>query len=527
MSIDLKYANDAREEMANGIKKLYDAVRVTLGPRGKNVIIEQEFGTPLITNDGVTIAKAIELANQYENLGASILIEAASKTNDVVGDGTTTAILLASEIIFAGLSMIKEDKSSVMIRKGLEYYLPFIVNLISEKSMPVTSSKDLNKIASISSRSTEVGDLLEQAYLEVGIDGVITLQESSSVQTDLIVTKGYSFDRGLISPYLSKDGDETVELDKPLILITDKKITMMQEIVPFLEESMKKTQPLLIICEDMDASVLNAIIVNKLRGVFNAVVVKAPSFGDRKTKQLEDIAIFTKGTFLSGVIDSDIATKPVTSLGSAEKVVISKDQTTIMDGFGSTDDIIKRTESLKNEFTNTTSEYEKEKLKDRIAKLLGGVAVIRVGSPTETELKDLKLRIEDAINATKAASIKGIIEGGGKVFYQISNELEKIEKPIYSDAKNILITALKKPFYQIIENAGKSKDIVNELKDNLWYDAESDQIVSLTKAGVIDPTSVAINAITNAISVASIFLTTECAIIKKVAPKEIEPDSLL
>lgn len=524
MSVDIKFSNNARNEMAAGIKKLYDSVRVTLGPKGRNVIIEQDYGTPLITNDGVTIAKAIELTNQYENLGASIVIEAASKTNDVVGDGTTTAIILASELIFEGLKYLEQGVNPVNIRKGLEYFLPHIIAWIKEESKMVSSSNDLNKIAYISSGNKHVGDLLEQAYLEVGIDGVITLQESSNIETDLTVTKGYSFDRGLISPYLGNNDSDKVELDNPLIYLTDQKITMMQSILPYLEEAIKKTRPLLIICDDMDASVLNAIIVNKLRGVFNACVVKSPAYGDRKTKQLEDIAIFTNTTFINnGVIETGAEVK----LGTAEKVVIAKDQTSIIIGGGSDEAIQNRVLALKMELKQTTSEYEKEKLQERIARLLGGVAIIRVGAPTEPELKELKLRIEDAINATKAASIEGIVEGGGKVFYQIADKINQLNKPEYEIAKKILTHTLKTPCYQILDNAGVSKTIIDKCQEPLWYDAEADQITSLSTAGIIDPASVAISAITNAISIAGVFLTTECAIIKKTETPKVEPDELV
>ncbi len=525
MSIDLKYSRDARNNMLEGIRKLYNAVRVTIGPKGRNVIIEQDFGTPLITNDGVTIAKAIELEDKYENLGASILLEAASKTNDVVGDGTTTAIILSSALILNGLKAIEEGVNPVDLRKGFDYYLPIITEKIMEESSPVKSLDDLKKIALVSSGNQKLADLLKRAYLEVGINGIISLQESSNIETTLEITKGYSFDRGYLSVYLTSNGEDKIELDNPLILITDKKITMTNEVVPYLEAAIKKTRPLLIICEDMDASVLNTIIVNKLRGVFNAAVVKTPSYGDKKIHQLEDIAIFTKGTFInSGLEEQKI---DLNVLGEAEKVIITKDQTSILNGLGSDNEINNRVLLLKEELKKTTSVYEKEKLEERIAKLLGGVAVIKVGAPTEPELKELKLRIEDAINATKAASQKGVIDGGGKVFYQISQVLKEQKDSHFTISKEIIIKALQEPFKQIMENAGLNPNLIIGLEKDKWINVETEQIANLKEVGIIDPTSVAISTITNALSVAGVFLTTECAIVKKETIKTVNEDNLL
>lgn len=524
MSIDLKYASDARNKMADGIKKLYDAVKVTIGPKGRNVIIEQDFGAPLITNDGVTIAKAIELNDKYENLGASILLEAASKTNDFVGDGTTTAIILSSALILNGLKEIENGVNPVDIRKGMEYYLPIIIDEILKVTTPVNSIDDLRKIAFISSGNKLVADYLASAYTEVGINGIISLQESSNIETTLEVTKGYSFDRGYLSVYLTNNGEDKIELDNPLILITDKKITITNEILPHLEESIKKNKPLLIICEDMDTSVLNTLIVNKLRGVFNVAVVKTPSYGEKKTKQLEDIAIFTNGKYINSQLEEEVN---LNVFGSAEKVIITKDQTSIINGSGSDEDILKRANQLKQELQNTTSVYEKEKLEERIAKLLGGVAIIKVGAPTEPELKELKLRIEDAINATKAASKKGVIAGGGKVFYQISEKLKSDKYQYALPAKNIIVKALEAPFKQIIDNAGININITKNFSKDKWINVETEEIVDLKEAGVIDPASVAISSITNAISVAGVFLTTECAIIKNETNKTVNEENLL
>ena len=525
MSVNIKYSQDAKESMKIGIEKLNDAVKVTLGPKGRNVIIEQEFSSPLITNDGVTIAKAIDLAHPFENLGAKMLIEAASKTNDFVGDGTTTAIILSSSLIKHGLSAIENGSNPVELRKGLEYYLSIIIKEIEKVAKPVKSNKDLRMVATISSSNPKIGELLEAAYDQIGVDGLITLQESRGIETDVVVTQGYSFDRTLLSPYFASDDSGVLEFENPLVLITNKKITLMQEIVPFLEVAISKTRPILIICDDMEASVLNALVVNKLRGVFNVAVVKSPSYGDKKLKQLEDLAIYTSATFLNSELDQDLS-NPELFLGGAEKVVINKEQTTLINGFASVETIEKRVRALYEELCRTDYEYEQQKLKERIAKLHGGVAVIRVGAPTEIELKEIKLRIEDAISATKAASRKGIIEGGGKVFYNISTMLESKKYNKYPVAKEILISVLKEPLMQILENAGIDKN-VPLIKDNKWYDAATDKYVNYLKAGIIDPADVSINAITNAISVSSVFLTTECAITLNKEKKEINEDNLI
>ena len=528
MAIDIKYSKAARSVMAEGIEKLFDAVKVTLGPKGRNVIIEQEFGTPLITNDGVTIAKAIDFENKYQNLGAKILIEAASKTNDSVGDGTTTVIVLATKLILEGLKKVEEGINPVTLKKGLEYFLPIVVEKIKEKSQPINSFVDLNYVATISSGNPEIGKILENAYSEIGVDGLITIQESNNVFNDLVITQGYSFDRTLLSPYLASDEKENLELENPLILITNKKITMMQQIVPYLEEAIKKVRPLLIICDDMEASVLNTVIVNKLRGVFNAAVVKTPSYGGKKLKQLEDMAIYTGGKFINAEIIEEEHFLDIDALGTCEKVVITKDKTTLINGAGSEEDIYNRVELLKHELIHTETEYEKEKIFERISKLVGGVAVIRVGAPTEVELKEMKLRIEDAIHATKAASISGVIDGGGKVLYNIADELDEIVCPdIYKTSKQILQKALRQPFYQILENCGQQQNIIDLITGNDWYDAENDIITDIRKNGVIDPAGVAISAVTNAISVSSVFLTTECAITINHNNKQIKEEELI
>lgn len=525
MSISIKYKAQARNSMKSGIEKLSDAVKVTLGPKGRNVIIEQEFGSPLITNDGVTIAQAIDLPDKYENLGAKILIDAASKTNDQVGDGTTTAIVLSSSLIKEGLDAVEKGVNPVELRKGLEYYQDIIVKEIEKVSKPINSNSDLKMVATISSSNPKIGELLEEAYDQIGVDGLITLQESRSPFTDIVVTQGYSFDRTLLSPYFASDESGVLELENPLVLITNKKITMMQEIVPFLEVAIKKTRPMFVICDDMESSVINALVVNKLRGVFNVAVVKSPSYGDKKLKQLEDLAAYTNSIFLNSDIEFDLS-DPESFLGGCEKVVVSKEQTTLINGYATTEALEQRVKSLYEELLRTTYEYEAQKLQERIAKLHGGVAVIRVGAPTETELKEQKLRIEDAINATQAANRKGIIEGGGKVFYNISTLLENDIYDKHPIAKQILINVLKKPLHQILENAGVSSDIELTI-DNKWYDVATGKYVDYFEKGIIDPADVAINAIKNAISVSSVFLTTECAIILNEEKKVVNEDNLM
>lgn len=513
----VKFNKEARSLMANGIKTLKDAVKVTLGPKGRNVIIEQDFGAPLIVNDGVTIAKSIVLKNKFENLGSACLIEAATKTNDEVGDGTTTAIILASSLIEEGMKLLDKGFNPVTLRNGLNYYLGHILQMIDEVSTEVKSSEDLKQVATLSSQSREIGEFIASAYEEVGSDGLVMVEESQSLNTYLDVVKGYSYDRGYLSPYMVNEKEKMqAVLENPYVLITDKKIINMQEILPHLEKAMKNGKPLLIVCEDMEPEVLSAIIVNKLRGVFNVVVTKAPSFGERKTKLLEDLAVITGSTFVNSSIGMNLNDESI-NLGSAAKIVVSRDQTIIVDGVGDKDEILQRAEALRDEIKYTTSEYDREKLNERLSKILGGVALIKVGASTEIELKELKLRVEDALNATKAAFSSGIVEGGGKVFYEISEKLKSIKRePNYAVICDMLSDVLKKPFYQIVENAGGDYDkIIKEVNNSYWYDASTNKLVRLKQAGIIDPTSVEKCAITSAISIAGVFLTTECAIVNE------------
>lgn len=525
----VKFNDDAKQKMARGIKILKDAVKVTLGPKGRNVIIEQDFGAPLIVNDGVTIAKSIVLSDKFENLGASVLIEAASKTNDLVGDGTTTAIILASNLIEEGLKVLQKGVNPVTLRNGLTFYLDYILEMIDSKSTLVKSSEDLRQVATISSQSRKIGEFISAAYEEVGPNGLVMVEEAQSLETYLDVVKGYSYDRGYLSLYMVNDKEKMqAVLDNPYVLITDKKINNMQELLPHLEKTMKNGKSLLIVCDDMEPEVLSAIVVNKLRGVFNVVVTKAPSFGDRKTKLLEDISIITGATFVDSTIGMNLSDENIV-LGSAQKIVVSKDQTIIVDGSGEKDAIIGRAEQIKNDLVNTTSEYDREKLRERLAKILGGVALIKVGATTEVELKELKLRVEDALNATKAAMKDGIVEGGGKVFFEISNKLRDVKRdPEYGVACDILSVVLKKPFEQIVLNAGENyQQVLKEVNENYWFDASTSKLVRLKQAGIIDPTSVLKSSITSAISIASVFLTTECAIVKEEENKPFKEDELI
>ena len=509
MANDLLFGKDARKKIAEGIKILADAVKVTLGPRGRNVIIEQDFGAPLIINDGVTIAKNVLLKNQYQNLGSSLIIEAASKTNDMAGDGTTTAIILSSKLILEGIKYLDEGVNPVDIKEGFDFYLPIILEKIKARSVEIKSLDDLRKVASLSSGSQMIGNLIAEAYEEVGPQGEVSVEESRGLETYLDVVKGYSYDRGFASSYMANNEEKQIaELINPDVLVTDKKITSMKEIMPYLENAMKTGNPLLIICDDIEQEVLSAVVMNKLRGVFNVVITKAPSFGDRKIQLLKDIACITGANFVSTTKGDNLETLGVEGLGKCAKAIINQNKTVIIDGAADPEVILSYAEGLKTLLDNETSSYEKDKYRERIAKIIGGVALIKVGAATEVELQDKKYRIEDALCATKAAMVSGTIEGGGKVFCEISKELESYNE--YEVAKKIIMNALVAPFKQILENAGVENI---EIPEGKWFDAKTKQIVSLRESGIIDPANVAISAITNALSIAGIVLTTECAII--------------
>ena len=511
MSKEVKFSVDARSSMLKGIETLYNATRITLGPKGRNAIIEQDFGYPLITNDGVTIAKSIELANHFENMAASLIIEAASTTNDLVGDGTTTAIILASNLIFEGLKVIDSGISPVLIKNKLEEALEVLLKYIDEVSIEIKDLDDLEKIAYISSSNKKVSSVLKNAYLEVGKNGIITIEESKTSETYLDIVKGYMFDKGYLSPYMINNSEKALaELVNPYILITNQKITSMNTIVPFLEVAISKGQPILIICEDIESEVLNTIVLNKLRGVFNCVVVKAPYYGEKQRKTLEDLAIVSNAVIVNNTIDNSIVKEKL--LGSAARVIVKKDSTTIIDGNANNALISQKIDELKKQYAIESSSYEKNELLSRMSKISGKAAVIKVGAQTETSLKELRMRTEDALNATVAALDSGIIEGGGKVFFELAEKLNELNIDLI--VKNMLEKTLKAPFYQILDNAGVDKDLVlSQINHQRWYDASNNTYGSNIEKGIIDPASVAKTTIKNAIAVASLFLTTECAIV--------------
>lgn len=524
MPKEIKFKEDIRNKIASGVYTLNEAVRYTLGPKGRNVIIAEEYGFPLIINDGVSIAKNIELPDPFENLGAKTLVEASIKTNDVVGDGTTSAIIVGSSLILNGFDKIKQGVNPVILRKGLNHYLPIIIDKIHEKSKDIVTNSDIYKVAYVSSQDEVISNLILNAYEQIGLDGVITLEESQSVETSLVIVNGYSYDRGYLSSYMASNNNQA-ELLNPYVLIIDHKIINMNELVPFLEIAIKDNRPLFIICEDIEQEVLSTLVVNKLRGVVNVVCTKAPGFSSKKTKQLEDIALLTKSKFVSN-ITQEAANLTNTVLGSAKKIIVSNNETVIISS--NKENLEEKINTLKEELNLTTSEYEKDLLQKRISKLSGGIAIIKAGATTEVELREKKLLIEDAICATRAALTSGIIPGGGKVFFEISEDLKDSKYDIYLDAKELLINALKQPFFQLIENTGlKKEDILKQVNNDMWFDANQEEVVDFTNMNVIDPTSVATNVIKNAISVASILLTTECGIAQTKQKKEVNEDNLL
>lgn len=509
MASNLLFGNEARRGVAKGIKVLSDAVRCTLGPKGRNVLIEQDFGAPLIINDGVTIAKNIKLKNKVENLGAKLIIEAATKTNDDCGDGTTTAVILSSEAILEGLKYVEDGINPVNIKEGFDYYIPIIEKMIKSVSRPINSIDDLKMVASISSDSEAIGRIVADAYDSVGLDGAVSVEEAKGVKTYLDIVKGYQYDRGYASSYMiNNETKQMAILQEADILIIDKKLTSMKEIMKYLEHSMKQGTPLLIICDDIEQEVLSSIVMNKLRGVFNVVVTKAPSFGNRKTQYLEDIAKISNALVLSS---SDIDKDITEVLGHAKTIKVSQNNTVIIDGAGEVDSILKYVDVLKGALQEESSSYEQEILTKRIANILGGVALIKVGASNEVELNNLKLRIEDAVCATRAAMLFGIIDGGGKVLYDISNNLPLNDE--YLTSYKIITKVLKQPFYQILVNAGEDiNKIQSLLNSNVWYDAKTKSLIPLSSYNIIDPAGVTIAAISHSLSIAGIVLTSECAI---------------
>ena len=528
MAKEIKFSEDARKGLIKGINTLADTVKVTLGPKGRNVILDKEYGTPLITNDGVTIAREIECEDKFENMGAQLLKEVATKTNDVAGDGTTTATLLAQAIIREGMRNLAAGANPMILQKGIEKAVEKAVEEIKNFSTEVSSKEAIEQVASISAANEQVGKLISEAMEKVGNDGVITVEESKSMGTSLDVVEGMQFDRGYLSPYMVTDSDKMVaELEDPYILITDKKISNIQEILPLLEQVLQASKPLLIIADDIDGEALATLVVNSLRGTLNVVGVKAPGYGDRRKEMLQDIAILTGGQVVSSDLGQDLKDATIDMLGSASKVRVEKDLTVIVNGAGEKSELENRINHIKNQIEESDSEFDKEKLQERLAKLSGGVAVIQVGAATEVELKERKLRIEDALAATRAAVEEGIVAGGGTVLIDSIDAVAKVVDKLEGDEKtgaNIILKALEEPLRQIAENAGlEGSVIVEQVKTKeagIGFDAYKSEYVDMKKAGIVDPTKVTRSALQNAASVASMILTTEAAVanIKEEAP---------
>jgi len=520
MAKQIKFNEDARSAMLRGVDTLANAVKVTLGPKGRNVVLEKKFGSPLITNDGVTIAREIELEDAFENMGAKLVAEVASKTNEIAGDGTTTATVLAQAMIREGLKNVTAGANPVGIRKGIEKAVIAAVEGLQEISNEIEGKEEIAQVASISSGDEEVGKLIAEAMERVGNDGVITIEESKGFTTELDVVEGMQFDRGYASAYMATDTDKMeAVLDNPYILITDKKITNIQEILPVLEQVVQQGKPLLMIAEDVEGEALATLVVNKLRGTFNAVAVKAPGFGDRRKAMLEDIATLTGGEVITEDLGLDLKTADISQLGHAAKVVVTKDNTTIVEGSGNTELIKARVNQIRVQLEESTSEFDKEKLQERLAKLAGGVAVIKVGAATETELKERKLRIEDALNSTRAAVEEGIVSGGGtalvNVYSKVAALLESTEGDVATGIK-IVLRALEEPVRQIANNAGlEGSIVVDRLKREevgIGFNAAEGTWVNMMEAGIVDPTKVTRYALQNAASVAAMFLTTEAVV---------------
>lgn len=521
MSKLIKFGEDARIKMLNGIDKLANTVKITLGPKGRHVVLEKSFGSPLITNDGVTIAKEIELADKYENMGAKLVSEVASKTNDIAGDGTTTATLLTQAIVREGLKNVTSGANPVAIRNGIEKTIKVAIAKLKSNAKQIKTHQEIASIASVSSKSTAIGQLIADAMAKVGNDGVITIDESKTFDTELTVTQGMQFDKGYISQYFITDNEKLIcEFENPYLLITDKKITNIKEILPILEQVVQAGRPLLLIVDDIEGDVLPTLILNKVRGAFNICVVKAPEFGDNRRALLEDLAILTNATFFNTDLTTDFKNIKLDDLGSAKKVLITKDSTTIVEGNGLESQINERKEFIKNQITNTSSQYDRNRLQQRLAKLSGGIGVIKVGAPTETELKEKKLRIEDALNSTKAAIEEGVVPGGGTALINLIKELTPLE--LVAEEKiglNIILKALEAPLRQICKNAGVDSSIVlntvkNSERDH-GYDAAEDKYCNLVENGIIDPVKVTRYALEHAASISSLILTTEAVVVNE------------
>ncbi|WP_421366022.1 chaperonin GroEL [Streptococcus suis] len=524
MAKEIKFAADARESMVRGVDILADTVKVTLGPKGRNVVLEKAYGSPLITNDGVTIAKEIELEDHFENMGAKLVSEVASKTNDIAGDGTTTATVLTQAIVREGLKNVTAGANPIGIRRGIEAAVATAVEALKAQASPVSNKAEIAQVAAVSSRSEKVGEYISEAMERVGTDGVITIEESRGMETELDVVEGMQFDRGYLSQYMVTDNEKMVaELENPFILITDKKISHIQDILPLLESILQTNRPLLIIADDVDGEALPTLVLNKIRGTFNVVAVKAPGFGDRRKAMLEDIAILTGGTVITEDLGLDLKDATIEALGQAAKVVVDKDDTTIVEGAGNPEAIANRVAVIKSQIEGTTSEFDREKLQERLAKLSGGVAVIKVGAATETELKEMKLRIEDALNATRAAVEEGIVAGGGTALVNVIDSVAKLElKGDDETGRNIVLRALEEPVRQIAYNAGyEGSVIIDKLKNSelgTGFNAATGEWVNMMDAGIIDPVKVTRSALQNAASVASLILTTEAVVANKPEP---------
>ena len=528
MSKEIKFGEDARKSLLNGVNKLADTVKVTLGPKGRNVVLDKKFGAPLITNDGVTIAKEIELDDPFENMGAQIVKEVSIKTNDVAGDGTTTAMVLAQNMIREGVKNVAAGGDPMAIKRGMDKAVVSAVDALKEISVEVSGKEDIARVASISANNPEVGELISEAMEKVSKDGVITIEESKTSQTELDVVEGMQFNKGYVSPYMVTDTEKMeAVIDNPYILITDKKISNIQEILPLLESLMQQSGKLVIICDDIEGEALSTLILNKLRGVINVVAVKAPGYGDKRKQMLEDIAILTGGEVITSDLGLELKDVQIPQLGRARQIKADKEHTIIVDGSGDKQQIAERIGQLKAQITEEKSEYEKEQLHERLAKIAGGVAVIGVGAATEVEMKDKKLRIEDALSATKAAVEEGIVAGGGTAYVNIIPKVEKVMEDLKDDEKlgaKIVLKALEEPVKQIAVNAGLEPAVILEkVKQSpvgTGFNAKDEVYVDMKKAGIVDPTKVSRSALQNAASVASMVLTTESIVTDKKEPKE-------
>lgn len=524
MSKEIKFSSDARSAMVRGVDILADTVKVTLGPKGRNVVLEKSFGSPLITNDGVTIAKEIELEDHFENMGAKLVSEVASKTNDIAGDGTTTATVLTQAIVREGIKNVTAGANPIGIRRGIEAAVAAAVEALKNNAIPVANKEAIAQVAAVSSRSEKVGEYISEAMEKVGKDGVITIEESRGMETELEVVEGMQFDRGYLSQYMVTDNEKMVaDLENPYILITDKKISNIQEILPLLESILQSSRPLLIIADDVDGEALPTLVLNKIRGTFNVVAVKAPGFGDRRKAMLEDIAILTGGTVITEDLGLELKDATIEALGQAAKVSVDKDSTVIVEGAGNPEAIANRVAVIKSQIETTTSEFDREKLQERLAKLSGGVAVIKVGAATETELKEMKLRIEDALNATRAAVEEGIVAGGGTALVNVISAVAALElEGDEATGRNIVLRALEEPVRQIAYNAGYEGSIVIDRLKNAeagtGFNAATGEWVNMIEAGIIDPVKVSRSALQNAASVASLILTTEAVVANKPEP---------